>query len=200
MGWVLSARRGTASSTTGRAGPAAASAITTRSPTAILTVPKMGLRAPVGVIWACRPALTFARSALVAPVLTIHELVEMTVTAALDAPEPLLLDEPVVPRAPPEPPAPAELPDRHWWLRSPGPGLAPLRGGDVEGAFQGGVVDRGQGLTLRDLLFHGHVEFRDCSRRREQHDQPPSRPSAMCPNSGRRTVPKHSFIAVDANV
>jgi len=70
-----------------------------------LTVPKTLVVLPVGVISACRPFFSWGRSALVTLASTTHEVVEMTMTWAVEeAP-----DELEAPEAPEELDDPPEL-------------------------------------------------------------------------------------------
>ena len=71
------------------------------------TVPKIACVAPVGVIVACRPVFSLARSEAPTVALTSQEFVAMTTTCAEDADDADVLPDPVEP-VPPEPPPPPE--------------------------------------------------------------------------------------------
>jgi hypothetical protein len=87
------------------------------------TVPKMGWVAPDGVIVACIPLLSLARSDAPTVALTSQAFVAMTTTWAEEADEAEVLPEPEDPEDPvlPEPPAPPELPEDRWTRRCSNP-------------------------------------------------------------------------------
>lgn len=78
------------------------------------TMPNALVVLSLGVIWACRPFLTEARSALLTVVLTVQLLVEMTTMSAVElvlveAAELFEVDDPA-PADPPEPPLAEPVP------------------------------------------------------------------------------------------